>query len=110
MTTPKTTWTDVQLLPRDHAHNIRAAARDYLTRSLPDVRPRMQSLSASNALYVASCYANYAALLELAELLDDDNVEAAARRAARLDSVQRDELPKPAWDFLAAAITALPRR
>jgi hypothetical protein len=24
--------------------------------------------------------------------------------------VQRDELPKPAWDFLAAAITALPRR
>ena len=111
MTTPKTTWTDVQLLPRDHAHNIRAAARKFLADRLArtrDLEPR--ELTADAAGYIGSVYRDAAALLELAELLEDDNVESAARRAARLDSVQRDELPPPAWDFLAAAITTLPRR
>jgi hypothetical protein len=103
--------TNANLLPRDHAHAIARAARAFLADRLArtrDLEPR--ELTADAAGYIGSVYRDAAALLELAELLEDDNLEAAAHRAARLDSVQRDELPTAAWEFLAATITALPRR
>lgn len=93
--------TTANLLPHDHAHAIAEAARRYLADRLEEVRPRLERLSAAGGLYVGNVYRDYAVLMEIAEALNDGEITRAAQTAGRLDSIQRDEMPTAAWDFLA---------
>ena len=98
--------TSTNLLPRDHAYAIAEAARVYLASGLDDVQPRLPRLSANGARYVGNLYRDYAALMEIAENLNDENVTAAANASARLDSVARDIVPAAAWAFLMDRLAA----
>lgn len=89
------------LLPRDVAFLVRRdAARylaDYAGRVIGDGHDR-----AASARHAATAFRDYADLLELAELLEADELERAAYAAARLETVPREALTTGAYDYLIA--------
>lgn len=97
--------TAAKLLPRDVAFIVRRNAAAYLAENLGRVIGDGHDRARSASL-AAAAYRDYADLLDLAELLEDDQTNRAAFAAARLETVPREALDHAAYDWL---ISNLPK-
>lgn len=98
MTTPA-------LLARDVAFIIRRNAAAYLAENVGKVVGDGHD-RVSSARLAAAAYGDYAALLEIAERLDADDIANAVWKASRLDTVAREAIDPAAWNWLRERVVA----